>query len=95
MLMRPISVRALPTYRIYLEFSDGTKGVVDLSDLVGKGVFEAWNDYSFFETVHVGEHREVKWSDEIELCPDSLYLKLTGKSPEELFPALRREQPHA
>jgi hypothetical protein len=94
-MIRPISVRALPIYRIYLEFSDGTKGEVDLSDLVGKGVFEVWNDYSFFEKVHIGEHREVKWSDEIELCPDSLYLKLTGKSPEELFPVLRREQPHA
>ncbi len=95
MLIRPISVRALPIYRIYLEFSDGTEGEVDLSDLVGKGVFEAWNEYSFFEKVHIGEHREVKWSDDIELCPDSLYLKLTSKSPEELFPALRREQPHA
>ena len=94
-MIRPISVRALPIYRIYLEFSDGTKGEVDLSDLVGKGVFEVWNDYSFFEKVHIGEHREVKWSDDIELCPDSLYLKLTGKSPEELFPVLRREQPHA
>jgi hypothetical protein len=91
MLIRPISVRALPTYRIYLEFSDGIKGEVDLSDLVGKGVFEAWNECSFFEKVHIGEHREVKWNDNIELCPDALYLKLTGKSPEELFPALRRE----
>ena len=95
MLIRPISVRALPRHRIYLEFSDGTKGEVDLSDLVGKGVFEAWNENEFFEKVHIGSHREVKWSDEIELCPDSLYLKLTGKSADELFPALRREQPHA
>jgi hypothetical protein len=95
MLIQPTTVRALPMYRIYLEFSDGTKGEVDLSDLAGNGVFEAWNERSFFEKVHIGEHREVKWSDEIELCSDSLYLKLTGKSPEELFPALRREQPHA
>jgi hypothetical protein len=95
MLIQPTSVRALPMYRLYLEFSDGTKGEVDLSDLVGKGVFEARNEYSFFQKVHVGEHREIKWNGEIELCPDSLYLKLTGKSPEELFPTLRREQPHA
>ena len=95
MMIRPVSVRAVSSYRIHLNFSDGTEGEVDLSDLAGKGVFVAWNDRAFFERVRIGEHREIKWSDEIELCPDSLYLKLTGKAPEELFPALRREQPHA
>lgn len=94
-MVRPILARALPNYRLYLEFSDGTRGEVDLSDLRGAGVFEAWDDSAFFEKVHIGPHREIKWSDEIELCPDSLYLKLTGKTPEELFPRLRREQPHA
>jgi hypothetical protein len=95
MLVCPTSVRALPNYRLYLEFSDGTKGEVDLSDLARGEVFEAWGDPGFFERVHIGSHREIKWDDEIELCADSLYLKLTGKSPEELFPKLRREQPHA
>ena len=95
MMIRPVLVRARPNYRLYLEFSDGTKGEVDLSDLAGKSVFEAWDNPSFFESVHIGPHREIKWNDEIELCPDSLYLKLTGKTPEELFPKLRREQPHA
>ncbi len=94
-MIRPTLVRALPDYRLYLEFSDGAKGEVDLSDLAGKGVFAAWNDYSFFQKVRIGDHREIKWNDDIELCPDSLYLKLTGKTPEELFPKLRREQPHA
>lgn len=94
-MIRPILVRALPNHRLHLEFSDGFQGEVDLSDLAGKGVFAAWNDYSFFQKVHIGDHREIRWNDDIELCPDSLYLKLTGKTPEELFPKLRREQPHA
>ncbi len=95
MLIHPTVVRALPKHRLYLEFSDGQKGEVDLSDLAGKGVFEVWDNPGFFEKVHIGPNREIKWDDEIELCPDSLYLKLTGKTPEELFPTLRREQPHA
>ncbi len=69
------------------------KGEVDLSDLAGEGVFEAWNNQTFFEKVHIGSNREIKWNDEIELCLDSLYLKLTGKTPEELFPRLRHTQP--
>ncbi len=94
-MIRPTTVRALKNYRLYLEFSDGARGEVDLSDLAGKGVFEAWNDFEFFQNVHVAEDREIKWGSEIELCADSLYLRLTRKTPEELFPKLRREQPHA
>src|ERR1700682_3817208 len=71
-MIRPVLVKALPGYRVYLEFSDGTKGEVDLSDLADKGVFEVWKDYNFFERVHIGDHREIKWNDEIELCADSL-----------------------
>jgi hypothetical protein len=93
-MIKPILVQARPNHRIYLEFSDGAKGEVDLSRLAGQGVFEVWNDYSFFEQVHLGDHREIKWDDEIELSADSLYLQLTGKSPEDLFPKLRHEQPH-
>jgi hypothetical protein len=90
-LIKPTRVEARPAYHIYLEFSDGSKGEVNLSDLAGKGVFQVWSDYGFFEKVHLGDHREIKWNDEIELCADSLYLKLTGKSPEELFPKLREK----
>lgn len=95
MIVQPMLVRPLANYRVYLEFSDGVKGEVDLSDLAGEGVFKAWNDQTFFEQVHIGSHREIKWDEEIELCPDSLYLKLTGKTPEELFPRLSSLQPHA
>jgi hypothetical protein len=95
MLVVPVLVRAVPPFRLYLEFSDGVKGEVDLSDLAGGEVFQAWQNPEFFEKVHIGSHREIKWDDELELCADSLYLKLTGKTPEELFPKLRREQPHA
>ena len=84
MLIRPTHVRALPDYRLYLEFSDGEKGEVDLSDLAGKGVFQVWNDYRFFEQVKISDHRAIEWNDEIQLCPDALYMQLTGKTPEEL-----------
>jgi hypothetical protein len=91
-MIRPVLVRALPNYCLYLEFSDGVKGEVDLTDLAGEGVFDAWNNQTCFEKVHIGSHREIKWNDEIELCSDSLYLKVTGKTPEELFPKLRHTQ---
>jgi hypothetical protein len=94
-LVRPTRVQARPGYHLYLEFADGTCGEVDLTRLAGKGVFRVWDDYRVFENVQLGDHREIKWNDEIELCADSLYLELTHKSPEEIFPQLKHEQPHA
>jgi len=68
-------------------------GVVDLSDLVGKGVFALWSDHHAFEQVRIGSFGELAWGDQIDLCPDSLYLKVTGKNPEEVFPALCAARP--
>ena len=92
---RIVQVKALKDYRIRLRFADGTEGTVDLSDLAGKGVFSLWNDYRAFESVKIGDSGELRWGDDIDLCPDSLYLRLTGKRPEDIFPQLGRGIVHA
>ena len=88
-MVRPTAVSVLPGHRIWLRYADGTEGEVDLSDLVGRGVFAAWNDKEFFASVRLDESGALAWGEEIELCPDALYLILTGKAPEELFPSLK------
>ena len=94
--MKKISeVKVLQGYRLKLVFDDGARGVVDLSDLVGKGVFAIWRDSHTFEKVQIGSFGELAWGDRIDLCPDALYLKATGKKPEDVFPALRCEPVHA
>ena len=70
-------------------------GVVDLSELVGKGIFTLWRDPHIFEKVRIGSFGELIWEDKIDLCPDSLYLKVTEKKPDDIFPALRRESIYA
>lgn len=88
-------VDVLPNYSVALVFDDGTSGTVDLSALAGKGVFALWDDYEAFRSVRIGESGELVWGDQIDLCPDSLYLKATGKAPEEVFTSLRHESVHA
>ena len=83
-------VEVLENYRIALVFEDGTSGTVDLSNLAGKGVFSLWNDYEAFRNVRIGDTGELAWGEQIDLCPDSLYLQVTGKPIEEVFPNLRR-----
>jgi hypothetical protein len=88
-------VEALEDYRISASFADGTSGVIDLSSLVGRGVFAAWEDYAEFRKISVGETGELTWPSGLDLCPDALYLKLTGKKPEEEFPVLQHELSYA
>ena len=85
----PTEVRPLDGYRLWIKYSDGVEGIVDLSDLVGKGVFALWNDYREFQRVHIGSSGEIAWGDQVDLCPDAIYLKITGKQPEDIFPKLR------
>jgi hypothetical protein len=91
----PVEVKALDRYRLWLRYSDGVEGIVDLSDFAGDGVFALWNDYQAFAAVHIGTSGEITWNDEVDLCPDALYLRLTGKQPEDLFPQLRPAIQHA
>ena len=83
-------VKPLPGYKLRLRYSDGVEGVVDLSHLAGKGVFAVWDRAGAFEDVSIGTGGEIRWGDAVDLCPDALYMQLTGKSPEEVFPNLKR-----
>lgn len=92
-MIRVCRVSALSDYKIRVRFDDGVEGEVDLSRYVGKGVFAAWCDPTFFEAVHVSPYGSVAWSEDIELCPDSIYLELTGKKLDALFPRSSITQP--
>ena len=67
-------------YRLRLRYVDGAEGVVDLSGLVGRGVFKRLEDSDQFENVYVTESGDVVWSDDLELCADTLYMKVIGRS---------------
>lgn len=92
---KPVEVKALPAYKLWLRYDDGSAGEVDLSHLAGKGVFKVWNEYPRFENVRIERHGTLVWDDGIDLCPDALYLKLTGKAPEDVFSNLGEMTPRA
>ncbi len=73
--------------KLFLKYEDGVAGVVELA---GKGVFTAWLQNGVFEQVRLSEAGHPEWPGEIDLCPDKLYLRLTGKRPEELMNVFRR-----
>jgi hypothetical protein len=93
--MKITRAKALPDFRLELTFDTGESGVVDLSSFAGRGVFVAWERPGQFEKVSITDEGTVEWPEEIDMCPDSLYLRMTGKNAEDVFPALQNRVTHA
>ena len=83
--MKVTAVKPLSDCRVEVEFDNGKRGIIDLSDYAGVGVSEAWSNPGFFEQISITDNGALAWPGELDLCPDVLYMRLTRKSPEELF----------
>ncbi len=83
---KAIEVKPLADYRLWLKFDNGEEGSVDLSDKVGKGIFLEWQDFKNFQKAHiVHNNRAIAWNEDLDICVDSLYMKATGKTVQDLF----------
>ena len=87
-----IEVEARPNYRLWVKYADGPSGEVDLSDIAGKGEYTSWNDSKFFSGVYIDPETEmISWGNYVEICPDAVYLALTGLPVEVLYPNIKEE----
>ena len=76
--------KVLESYRVWLRFDDGAEGEVDFSHKPHTGVYMPWRDYDYFRCAHLGECGELRWDDQLDFCPDALWLQVTGRKPEDL-----------
>ena len=93
--MKLIEIAPRDGYRLFLRYDDGACGEVDLSSFAGRGVFAAWLTPGVFSQVTLAEAGHPEWPGKIDLCPDMLYMRLTHKSPEQVFPILHKLLAHA
>ena len=77
------NAKALPGYKLEVEFEDGVSGVIDLGKWKGKGVFEQWNNEDNFKRFRITVDKKIEWCEDIDMDPDAFYLKLIGKSFQE------------
>jgi hypothetical protein len=89
-----VAVKGLENYQLALKYEDGVEGVADLSYLAHKGIFQQWdNSMGLFSKVYIDlESNAIAWNEDLDMCPDALYLKLIGLSFEEWKD---KEQRHA
>ena len=78
-MFKIVEARTRPGYRLWVRFEDGIEGEVDLSDLVGKGVFKRWQNETEFHKVYIDpESCTVAWPGGIDLAPDALHHDIAG-----------------
>lgn len=81
--MKAIDVKAIGNYKISVAFDDGISGIVDLNDLMQKGIFRELQDPTFFSKVYTtGE--AIAWSDDLEIDALNIYARIVRKEPSEL-----------
>lgn len=70
-------VKALPDYLIEAEFENGEFRRFDMRPYLDYPAFSSLKDDALFMRAHV-EHGVVVWNDEVDLSPDTLYLRGTN-----------------
>ncbi|MFY9260265.1 MAG: DUF2442 domain-containing protein [Gallionella sp.] len=69
-------------YRVWLEFSDGKAGVVDLADIPSRYLAALpLQDEKVFASFQLDEWPTLAWPSGFDLSPEFLYERLTGKIP--------------
>jgi hypothetical protein len=75
MLFDVVAAEARDHFKVWVRFEDGLEGEVDLSHLVGKGVFKRWSESpSEFGQLKVDrESGTIVWPGGLDVAPDALY----------------------
>ena len=79
-MWRMVSVKALPDYRLAVEFADGVHGVVDLSGDLWGPMFEPLKDPERFAEVSLDELGAPRWPNGADLAPDAIYEEIKSAS---------------
>ncbi len=85
--MKVKDVKYLQGYSILVSFEDGTNGIIQLNDLVEKGIFREIQDQTKFSKVYTTGY-SVAWSDQLEIDAASIYAEISGKEPSVFYNSL-------
>ena len=89
-LPHPIAVEPRANYHIWLRYSDGVEGELDVRWLACQGRFKDKDGHDFFDTVFIRDaNHYIIWKipdedDEMVFEPDTCYANLLGISREEV-----------
>lgn len=71
---RVICAEALNHHQLLVTFTNQEQRIFDVSEYLTLPVFQVLANPSYFKQVQVA-HGTLSWSDEVDFCPDTVYLK--------------------
>ena len=74
-----VDVVAIGNYKLLVTFQTGEIKIYDVEPLLKRPVYKPLGDINFFKTVHIVYGYTIGWSDDIDMCPETIY--------EDSFPA--------
>jgi hypothetical protein len=83
-MLKITEAKALEQCQVFLAFSDGMNGTLDLSDIAGRGVFKKLTDPNFMRLLYIDrETGTIAWPGGLDLDPVVLYSKISHRPIEE------------
>jgi hypothetical protein len=80
-----LEAKYITGYKISLKFNTGETGEVDLQDIVYKyPIAEPLRNCEIFSRFYLDSWPTLAWDCGFDVAPESLYLRATGKSLQEL-----------
>ena len=79
-MYRVTRVDALKPCRLYVEFTDGVSGEVDLAPRLFGPVFEPLKDPEMFASVGIDDFGAICWPNGADLAPDALHSELSDRA---------------
>jgi hypothetical protein len=73
---RVTAVEVIDFHRLLVTFKNEEQRIFDVSEYLDLPVFQHLRDAPDFYNVRV-EHGTITWANEIDLCPDTIYLEST------------------
>lgn len=68
-MVKAVSVKPMPEYKVDILLENGRKVVFDMQPFLEKDLYKPLLDVSFFETVKVDEYGVVCWNNDIDISP--------------------------
>ena len=86
-MIRIVSAKPLPGYRLQVVFNDGVSGIFFVEPDRRGGVFLKLLDAKIFNAVTVNpDFGCVEWPGGVDLCPDAMHQAMTGTESEKERP---------
>lgn len=77
---RAIAVKVIDDCQLLVTFNNQEQRIFDVTAYLDFPVFQILRDSSFFRKVHIA-HGTLVWSDDVDFCPDTVYLKSVPVNP--------------